>query len=95
MNEPNEKPASKTADDIYKESLKLSRDEQEKLSCMLQQGLQDQNTPDSWYATPEIAQAWNEEIERREQLHREGKNPDIPWEEARENVLEHLDRLRQ
>ena len=95
MNEPNDKPASKTADDIYKESLKLSRDEQEKLSCMLQQGLQDQDNPDSWYATPEIAQAWNEEIDRREQLHLEGKNPDIPWEEVRENVLEHLDRLRQ
>ena len=49
----------------------------------------------SGWASPEIKQAWMEEIARREQLHREGKNPDIPWEEAREKVLEHLDNLRQ
>jgi hypothetical protein len=54
----------------------------------------DQDDNSGW-ASPEIKQAWMEEIERREQLHREGKNPDIPWEEARKNVLEHLDRLRQ
>ena len=62
MANPSEKQTPKTAEDIYREALKLSVDEQEKLSCMLTQGLQD---PDSWYATPEIAQAWNEEIARR------------------------------
>jgi hypothetical protein len=79
----------KTAQDVYEVVRQLSSDERERLEVLMGQ---DEN---SGWASPEIQQAWMEEIERREQLHREGKNPDIPWEEARKNVLEHLDRLRQ
>jgi hypothetical protein len=78
MANPSEKQTPKTAEDIYREALKLSVDEQEKLSCMLTQGLQD---PDSWYAAPEIAQAWNQEIRRRLKLRAEGKSKDVPGDE--------------
>jgi putative addiction module component (TIGR02574 family) len=79
----------KTAQDAYEVVRQLSPGERDKLEVLMD------NDENSGWASPEIKQAWMEEIERREQLHREGKNPDIPWEEARENVLEHLDRLRQ
>jgi putative addiction module component (TIGR02574 family) len=79
----------KTAQDVYEVVRQLSSDERERLEVLMD------NDDNSGWASPEIKQAWMEEIERREQLYREGKNPDIPWEEARENVLEHLDRLRQ
>jgi len=68
----------KTAQDVYEVVCQLSPDEREKLSCMLKQGL---DNPDSWYATPEIAQAWNKEIRRRLKLRAEGKSKDVPGEE--------------
>ena len=65
----------KNAQDVYEIICQLSSDELEKLSCMLKQGLYD---PDSGYATPEIARAWNEEIRRRLRLRAEGKSKDVP-----------------
>jgi hypothetical protein len=62
MTTPKETATPRTLEDIYQDALKLSPEERAKLACMLDNGLQD---PDSWYATPEIAQAWNEEIARR------------------------------
>ena len=60
-------PTDKTAQDIYADAMKLSKDERDKLSLMLAQ------ENDSFYATPEIEQAWDEEIARRIKLMDEGK----------------------
>jgi len=84
---PDSKP--KTAQDAYEIVRQLSSGERDKLEILMGKD------ESSGWASPEIKQAWMEEIARREQLHREGKNPDIPWEEAREKVLEHLDNLHQ
>jgi len=70
MNEPNEKPTHITAQALYEEALKLSAEEREVLSIMLDQSL---TSFDDWFATPEIAQAWREEIHRRKQAIDEGK----------------------
>jgi len=61
------KPTDKTAQDIYADAMKLSKDERDKLSLMLAQ------ENDSIYATPEIEQAWDEEVARRIKLMGEGK----------------------
>jgi hypothetical protein len=82
MNDSKQSSPPKTVEDIYQEFLKLSPDERKKLSCMLQHDLAGQNDPDSWYATPEIAQAWNEEIDRREKLLDEGRMELIDGEEV-------------
>ena len=77
----------KTAQDIYAEAMKLSEDERELLRAMLE------SDSDHGWSSPEIEQAWMDEIESREQLFREGKNPNLSLEEAREQVLQHLDAL--
>jgi DNA phosphorothioation-dependent restriction protein DptG len=59
MTTPKETAAPRTLQEIYQDALRLSPEEREKLACMLENDL------DDWYATPEIAQAWNEEIARR------------------------------
>ena len=89
MNDPKKKSKPTPVERVYAEVLALSSEEREKLVVLMDKDL------NSGWASPEIKQAWMEEIERREQLHRDGKNPDIPWEEARESVIEHLGRLRQ
>ena len=81
----------KTVQDVYEAALQLNSDERELLIAMLDQD-QDEN---SGWASPEIKQAWMDEIERRERLHAEGKNPNLSLDEAREQVLAHLDRLQQ
>jgi hypothetical protein len=94
-----------TLADIYQDALRLSPEEREKLVAMLKLNSderellvamldQDQDENSGW-ASPEIKQAWMDEIERRERLHAEGKNPNLSWEEAREQVLARLDRLHQ
>ena len=69
--------------DAIEAALKLSAEEREILIRMLEQDLQ---TGDSWYATPEIAQAWNEEIERRIKLMDEGKMETVSWEEVQRGL---------
>lgn len=61
------KSTDKTAQDIYADAMKLGKDERDKLSLMLAQ------ENDSVYATPEIEQAWDEEVARRIKLMDEGK----------------------
>jgi hypothetical protein len=61
------KSTDKTAQDIYEDAMKLTKDERDRLSLMLAQ------ESDGFFATPEIEQAWNAEIERREQLFLAGK----------------------
>ena len=83
MAEPKEIPKPTTVQELYKAALKLSAEEREILIRMLEQDLQ---TGDSWYATPEIAQAWNEEIERRIKLIDEGKMETVSWEEVQRGL---------
>jgi hypothetical protein len=83
MAEPNEKLQPATVQELYEAALKLSAEEREKLTAMLEQDLVD---PDSWYATPEIAQAWNEEIAQRIKLIDEGKMGTVSWEEVQRSL---------
>jgi hypothetical protein len=85
MNEQNEKPKPETLGQIYKAALKLSSDQRGLLVAMLKQ-----NDNQSW-ASPEIEQAWMEELDRRERLFVAGKNDDLSWEEARKQVVNHLE----
>jgi hypothetical protein len=105
MTTPKETSATQTLEEIYQDALRLSPEEREKLVAMLKLNsderellvamlAQDQDENSGW-ASPEIKQAWMDEIERRERLHAEGKNPNLSLDEAREQVLAHLDRLHQ
>jgi hypothetical protein len=78
----------KTAQDAYKIVRQLSLDERDKLEVLMDK---DEN---SGWASPEIKQAWMEEIERRDRLHAEGKDRDLSWGEAREQVLHHLGNMQ-
>jgi putative addiction module component (TIGR02574 family) len=91
MTEANEKLQPKTVAEIYDDALQLSAEDREKLISLLEQSVA---ANDSWYATPEIAQAWNEEIARRVKLMDEGKMEMIPWEEVHSRlrkILQHDD----
>jgi len=83
MAESNAKSKLTTVQELYEAALQLSAEEREILIRMLEQDLQ---TGDSWYATPEIAQAWNEEIERRIKLIDEGKMGTVSWEEVQRGL---------
>ena len=89
MNDPKKKSKPTPVERVYAEVLALSSEEREKLVVLMDKDL------NSGWASPEIKQAWMEEIERREQLHRDGKNPDLSLDEARDQVLAHLDSLEQ
>ena len=89
MNDPKKKSKPTPVERVYAEVLALSSEEREKLVVLMDKDL------NSGWASPEIKQAWMEEIERREQLHRDGKNPDLSLDEARDQVLAHLDSLQQ
>jgi hypothetical protein len=71
MTEPRQKPKHLTAQALYEASLALSDEERVKLSIMLEQS---PVSFDDWFATPEIAQAWREEIDRRIKEIDEGKS---------------------
>lgn len=75
----------KKAEDVYQEALLLSEEERERLALMLH------NSFSNGFATPEIEQAWLEEIERREKLHAEGKMGSISWEDLRRELRERHD----
>lgn len=70
MNEPNEKPKTKTVEQIYEEALKLSAEEREKLHLML---LKDEEQCAQYAMDPEIERAAIEECKRVDALVREGK----------------------
>ena len=67
---------SKKAEDIYHDAMALSDKEQEKLRGLLMSGTS------NGYASPEIARAWREEIERRERNIEEGRDEWLPGEEV-------------
>jgi hypothetical protein len=70
MNEPNEKPQPKTAEQIYEAALKLSAKERDKLYFML---MKDDEQYAQSQMDPEIERAALEECERVDALVREGK----------------------
>jgi putative addiction module component (TIGR02574 family) len=76
------------AEELYKEALALSAEEREELKRLLSM------QADSGWASPEIEQAWMEEIERREQDYRAGKTKMIPGDEVIRNAREHLRKMR-
>lgn len=84
MTKPTENPR-KTAADLYEDALKLTEDEREKLSQMLAQ------ETDTFYDTPEIKKAWEDEIERRIKLMDEGKMKMYSSEEVHQSMRKILD----
>ena len=58
---------ARTAQDVYRDALALSEEEREELVQLLTM-----QADDGW-GSPEIKQAWMEEIARREKLRAEGK----------------------
>ena len=64
------------AEEVYRDALALSEEEREKLLLLLR------NHADPGWASPEIEQAWIEEIDRRENEIAEGKSHWLPGEEV-------------
>jgi len=79
---------ARKAEELYKEALALSAEEREELKRLLSM------QADSGWASPEIEQAWMEEVERRERDYRAGKTRMIPVEESIRNAREHLRKMR-
>ncbi len=67
---------ARKAEELYKEALALSAEEREELKRLLSM------QADSGWASPEIEQAWMEEIERREQAYANGEVQLIPADEV-------------
>lgn len=67
---------SKKAEDVYRDVMALSDEEQEKLRNMLGRATS------NGYASPEIERAWREEIQRRERNIAEGRDEWLPGDEV-------------
>jgi len=67
---------ARTAQDVYRDALALSEEEREELVQLLTM-----QADDGW-RSPEIKQAWMEEIARREKLRAEGKLKTIDGEDV-------------
>ena len=72
------------AEEIYREALSLGEAEREELVRLLTM------RSDSLWASPEIEQAWMDEINRREKEYTEGRMKLIPAEEVFRQAREHL-----
>ena len=81
----------RSAEKIYQDLLQLSEDERELLLLRLKNEVEGRQENNGW-ASPEIEQAWMEEIERREQLAAEGKMEWFPAEEVFHSLREQLRR---
>lgn len=79
----------KTAEDVYTAALALSETERERLMVMLA------NQEGSGWASPEIEQAWLEEIQHRVRLLEEGKMATVPATDALNRARERLTNLRK
>ena len=79
---------ARKAEELYKEALTLSAEEREELKRLLSM------QADSGWASPEIEQAWTEEIERRERDYRAGKTKLIPGEEVHRHARERMAKRR-
>jgi putative addiction module component (TIGR02574 family) len=76
------------AEELYMEALTLSAEEREELKRLLSM------QADSGWASPEIEQAWKQEIERRERDYRAGKTKLIPGEEVHRRARERMAKRR-
>lgn len=76
----------RTAKDVYRDALALNDKEREELVWLL---TADQN--DGEWASPEIEQAWMEELARREKLEAEGKMGYVTIDEAMARVRKIID----
>jgi len=79
---------ARKAEELYKAALALSAEEREELKRLLSM------QADSGWASPEIEQAWMEEIERRERDYRAGKTKLIPGDEVLRRARERLRKSR-
>ena len=75
-------------EELYKEALTLSAEERKELTRLLV------IQADSEWASPEIEQAWMEEIERRQKAVAEGEMELIPADEVYRDVRERLSKNR-
>ena len=73
---------ARKAEELYKEALALSVEEREELMRLL--SMQANNG----YSSPEIENAWTEEIKRREQDLVEGRDKWIPGDEVMRELRE-------
>lgn len=79
----------KTAEDVYEDALALSEAERERLKSMLS------NAESSGWASPEIEQAWMEEVQQRIKLLGEGKMATLPATDALNRARERLAKLHK
>ncbi len=82
-------PKLKTAEDVYEDALELSDAERERLKSMLS------NAASSGWASPEIKQAWMEEVQQRIKLLDEGKMATVPATDAVNRARERLTKLHK
>jgi putative addiction module component (TIGR02574 family) len=68
--------------DLLDAALKLPEDARSELADRLLDSLE------SFYASPEIEAAWAEEIKRRIDDLKSGREKGIPWDEARRMIFE-------
>jgi hypothetical protein len=76
---------ARNAKDVYRDALALSDEERDELVRLLTQ------RDDEGWASPEIKQAWMEEIARRVRLREAGKARTIPAEQVLRRARQLLD----
>ncbi len=76
---------ARTAQDVYRDALALSEEEREELIQLLTM-----QADDGW-GSPEIKQAWMEEIARREQRYLNGTAKTVPVDEVLRRAYAILD----
>ncbi len=76
---------ARTAQDVYRDALALSEEEREELVRLLTM-----QADDGW-GSPEIKQAWMEEIARREKRYLDGTAKTIPLDEVLRRAHEIVD----
>jgi len=74
-------------DDVLQQALALSPEDRAHLAGLLEKSL----IQHGGFATPEIAQAWNAEIERRAQAYDHGQMPADDWKIALARMQSRLD----
>ena len=74
-------PTHKSAEEVFEQVRQLDPEEREKLEELLAA-----ENESKFFATPEIEQAWNDEIDRREQLFLAGEMPLVDADEVFRNA---------
>jgi putative addiction module component (TIGR02574 family) len=78
-----------TREAVLREALQLSPSDRAILVDALEESLDRDN-----FATPEIAAAWSEEIDRRVAAHQSGKSPASSVDEAMDRICKALSSIR-